>query len=305
MSLLSETLLAKRQEKGLLIADIARQLNLRATVLEAIEHQRYDLIGAPVYVRAFVRRYAMFLGVNDQWVNGELDSLLQPHNKTLQVQTRETEEIQTKRRSFLALYSFIIIMLAVGSGSYFWPIVQKDHEIDESASLLKDIIATAIVTDTSQNALANLPKKEHDQDKVVLAEGSEIISVLEENNHELNFEETHLSQANHLIPFDNNHHSLQQVSNLLTEKGLLIEVEQECWVEILSADGKKLLYALLRPDQSYHVEGLEPFRIKVGNAQGIKHLSLNGQPVAESIYRPNKNTNVHRFVIGETVSHQG
>ena len=56
------SLKAARDRLGVTVVQAAERLRLDASVIEALENERFELLGAPVYVRGHLRRYADFLG---------------------------------------------------------------------------------------------------------------------------------------------------------------------------------------------------------------------------------------------------
>ena len=48
------------------LSDVAESLHIRSTYLQAIEEEDWPVIGAPVYIRGFIRTYARFLGVDPE-----------------------------------------------------------------------------------------------------------------------------------------------------------------------------------------------------------------------------------------------
>ena len=55
-----------REKAGMSLADAASTLKVPMHVVEAIESERWDLLGAPVYARGLIRSYARLLGVDLQ-----------------------------------------------------------------------------------------------------------------------------------------------------------------------------------------------------------------------------------------------
>ncbi|MDQ6931566.1 MAG: DUF4115 domain-containing protein [Candidatus Eremiobacteraeota bacterium] len=53
-----------REARGLSLSDVAEQIHIRSVYLAQIEKENWPAIGAPVYVRGFLRTYARFLGVD-------------------------------------------------------------------------------------------------------------------------------------------------------------------------------------------------------------------------------------------------
>lgn len=66
MPALGERFRAAREARGLTLSDVAEQIRIRSVYLAAIEDENWDAIGAPVYVRGFLRTYARFLGLDPE-----------------------------------------------------------------------------------------------------------------------------------------------------------------------------------------------------------------------------------------------
>jgi cytoskeletal protein RodZ len=54
-----------RERRGVTLVQAAERLRVDVGVLTALEQERFDSLGAPVYVRGHLRRYAEFLGEPD------------------------------------------------------------------------------------------------------------------------------------------------------------------------------------------------------------------------------------------------
>lgn len=55
-----------REARGLTLSEVAEQIRIRSIYLAAIEDENWAAIGAPVYVRGFLRTYARFLGLDPE-----------------------------------------------------------------------------------------------------------------------------------------------------------------------------------------------------------------------------------------------
>ena len=55
-----------REARGLALSDAAEQIRIRSVYLAAIEEENWSAIGAPVYVRGFLRTYARYLGIDPE-----------------------------------------------------------------------------------------------------------------------------------------------------------------------------------------------------------------------------------------------
>lgn len=63
---LGERFRAAREARGLSLSDVAEQIRIRSVYLAAIEDENWPAIGAPVYIRGFLRTYARFLGLEPE-----------------------------------------------------------------------------------------------------------------------------------------------------------------------------------------------------------------------------------------------
>ncbi|MBC5799409.1 MAG: helix-turn-helix domain-containing protein [Candidatus Eremiobacteraeota bacterium] len=63
---LGDELRAAREARGLSLSQVSERIHIRSLYLESIEGEDWPSIGAPVYVRGFIRTYARFLGVDPE-----------------------------------------------------------------------------------------------------------------------------------------------------------------------------------------------------------------------------------------------
>jgi cytoskeleton protein RodZ len=63
---LGERFRAAREARGLSLSDVADQIRIRSVYLAALEDESWNAIGAPVYIRGFLRTYARFLGIDPE-----------------------------------------------------------------------------------------------------------------------------------------------------------------------------------------------------------------------------------------------
>lgn len=65
-----------RERRGIGLAECERATKIRASLLRAIEDERFDRLPEPAYTRGFLRTYARFLGVDEHRVLSEYDARL-------------------------------------------------------------------------------------------------------------------------------------------------------------------------------------------------------------------------------------
>lgn len=71
---LGERFRAAREQRGLTLSDVAENVRIRSVYLAAIEEDNWKAIGAPVYIRGFLRTYARFLGLDAEEAVSEFNT---------------------------------------------------------------------------------------------------------------------------------------------------------------------------------------------------------------------------------------
>jgi cytoskeletal protein RodZ len=71
---LGERFRAVREQRGLTLSDVAEHVRIRSVYLAAIEEENWKAIGAPVYIRGFLRTYARFLGLDPEEAVAEFNA---------------------------------------------------------------------------------------------------------------------------------------------------------------------------------------------------------------------------------------
>lgn len=78
MAGLGERFRAAREARGLSLSDVSEQIRIRSVYLAAIEEERWSAIGAPVYIRGFLRTYARFLGLDPDEIVTDFNAATAP-----------------------------------------------------------------------------------------------------------------------------------------------------------------------------------------------------------------------------------
>ncbi len=122
---LGRQLQSARAVKGLTIEEAARQLHCDVSLLAALEDDRANDIGAAVFVRGHLRRYAEFLGANAeelcaQWASGPGAAASLPDLARAPQAPRVIDSAKWTRRGVLAVAAIALLLalwLVLQSGS--------------------------------------------------------------------------------------------------------------------------------------------------------------------------------------------
>lgn len=139
---LGPILRTEREKKGLSIEDVALHLKISGRVIRALEEGDDEGLPHSVYVRGFVRAYAIFLGFNDEELSAALDAVdLEESSSSPQSVYTPIDESPLSRKKIVA---FIVALGIVAGGAYAYV---------EYANLFSDdIIPATAVTSTAKPA---------------------------------------------------------------------------------------------------------------------------------------------------------
>jgi cytoskeleton protein RodZ len=111
---IGETLRSARERMGLGVVQAAERLHVDAEVIDALETGRFKALGAPVFVRGHLRRYAELLGEPDaplQQRYASTDEASSPPDLT-RVPHRSTPVATTKPRRWPLIVLTIVLLVS-------------------------------------------------------------------------------------------------------------------------------------------------------------------------------------------------
>ena len=115
MPAIGQRLREAREARGLTLSEVAEQIRIRTVYLDAIENEDWSAIGAPVYIRGFLRTYARFLGLDAEEVVAQFN--LSESKRSAIVPSRselaEVEPAGRTRRLALSPLIWIASLVAV------------------------------------------------------------------------------------------------------------------------------------------------------------------------------------------------
>lgn len=240
---LGERLRSARKAKALSVAQVSEALHLEEALVVALEEERFAALGAPVFVRGHLRRYAQLVGLPVQSV---LDAYLaaSPESSEPPALTRRRTESELTRVGPMALWVAGAVVL-VGLAMF---LASGDEEP-----------ATAVVPAAPADAAqAALPR-----DPVPLADPiSPVAAVLDSSPAA-----TPVEPAQSMAPDS----ALPANSAAPERVQLVLAFAEDSWVNVTDAE-RRLLYGLQRAGTRQELTGLPPFRLMLGNARGTTVL---------------------------------
>jgi cytoskeleton protein RodZ len=259
---IGQRLRAGRERAGLSMAAAAEKLHLDIKVIEALEADRFAELGASVYVRGHLRRYADFVGEPGV----ELVNIYAARSEARPPPPDLTQIPQAERRTdprrlvtpLVGLGCALVLALAIwwvlaGSQSST-PASSGPAPSNEAAPAASDAApapSTATATAPAQPAVA--PSTAAPGKAAPPATASTPAAT--EQASSVPREEAAPARATRLR----------------------LELSNESWVEVYDSRGQRLFYDVAGAGSVQSIEGRPPLRVVLGNAAAVA-VQVDGQP---------------------------
>lgn len=235
-----------RQESGLSFKEIQDSIKVRAKYLQALEEENYKLIPGEAYVRAFIKGYGNFLGLNGKELVEEYKEKLKKEREALEKELEQEEEEQSTgifQNKIVSSIIVIIVLLVI-------------------IFVVYNIFLLNKVNDHYDNASQNISD----------------VNTSEINQPELPLTITdNLTQA--ALPENSKKKSSEQLAELLEEqfnihpdesdKIITIMAVKRSWLQV-AVDGRIEYEGIMEREQTIEFQGSDVIELKIGNAAGIK-----------------------------------
>ena len=104
----------RRRKRDLSINDVAREIKIESSVIKKIESDEFHSIGAPVFVKGYLRQYSSLVGADDGLIIKKYNEL-NPEQDTLPIVNDPASQISkfivTPKSLLLGLFGFILLLI--------------------------------------------------------------------------------------------------------------------------------------------------------------------------------------------------
>jgi cytoskeleton protein RodZ len=251
---IGERLRAGRERSGLSIAAAAEKLHLDVKVIEALEADRFAELGASVYVRGHLRRYADFVGEPGAELVSSYtsrDSRPPPPDLTQVPQAERRSDARRLVTPLVGLACAAVILAAI-----WWVVSLSRSGSPDSASALP----TPVVQPTDL-APVNTPDA---ATPVTLSSSAPVNSSA--------------GKAPAAVPAVDAATAAQtkRDETPARETRLKLDLTNDSWIEVYDSRDKKLFYDVASAGSVQTVSGRGPLRVVLGNAAGVT-VEVDGQ----------------------------
>ncbi len=292
--------------------DVAQILHLSSKQIIALEKDDYKTLPGPTYVRGYLRSYAQLLGLTPENVVEAYNNLTIPSRPILPPQSAPPPQVTSSDRmvktASLGVAAIVLGLVYVWWQSNDQPLEQAGQSPGAVGQTSVDVLSQNITAETSPltvpvnlppaNGGERVPSPSASATPVESAAGP-----TKSPSGQLTLSGTTLNVAPAESP--------KLVANAPTASvrtrravdippgvpraRMVLYATQESWADIRDARDNKLLYENVPAGRRISIEGVAPFSVFLGNADGVR-VEFNGQNYDVSRY---KRGQVARFTLGE------
>ncbi len=259
----------ERERAALTVQQAAEDLHLDPWIIEAIEENRFLALGAPVYARGHLRKYATRLGLPVDDIVTRYEALQDRPHEADPIPAAVATPIRPLRRS-LAGPAWIAVAIAVlALGGYF--AFERFFDSQEIASPGAVAPSTAPVVPEEPTAPAESPAQTNEDAEPAAgtAEAQQPSAPEEASSPQASLPETTPTRAA----------STTSTATAAAEPiRVRLEFTGECWTEVYDATGARLLFGMGTPQRVRTIVGVPPIQINLGAASAV-NLQVNGESV--------------------------
>ncbi len=238
--LCGERLAEARRELQIPLREIAKELHLDEYKVRALESNDFEVIGAPVFAKGHLRKFAQIVRVNEADIMDDYYMLTRSQDAQPALSLRPRQREALSPGPWLAAIAVIVLI----AFAYWWFAVRTP---------------AAETPVTGQIAPSQPVEQNSDADDFIeVVEDQPPVGELPEAV------ETEVADVEP-EPVDDGNMSLQ------------ISYSGECWTEISDARGQRLFFDLGRAGRTVNLSGEAPFNVLFGDAANVS-LRVNGEP---------------------------
>lgn len=310
-----------RQEKDLSLEDVAARLHLSENQIRLLEDNDYEDLPEATYIKGYIRNYAQYVGLEPVPLIAAYTERVNPKkNDTVELTASPQNSINAgdESKAMYAIAGIVVLVVAIAalwmggqnktenraaqntvdtaiesqsSSELFGPevVVNTDNDsmiADESGADKK--IDQSSQEPSYPDAPASAVKNNTQTIKPVNTEREQTAAIENEANKNV-LEKPEITT----VP-DTNKQTAGDTEPSLPVDELVLFFEKNSWADVRDKNDKKLLYKTISEGRVVTVKGVAPFKIFLGNADGVR-ISYNGKQIDFEQY---KRGLIARFTVG-------
>jgi cytoskeleton protein RodZ len=281
-----------RVAQDLTIEQLATELRIEARQLAALEDDRFDQIGVPVFIKGYLRQYAQRLGVDQQKVIALYGEQVQPVE--MPIQPSRTIRLRDERQiTFWVVALLLLVLIIVGLGVWWF------NGTGDIAAATRRALGAGIELVPSKGrtvsaaAEAPPPVRVTEPERPPATQAAQPVAA-----EPASAPATESTDAPSAAPVDSDADvtvgPAADDAEPSISLALDLTLDAESWVDLRDAGGRRLFVGLAAAGRHLTLRGEPPVAVVLGNADAVR-LVVDGEPY--TIPKRGRQGNLARFSI--------
>jgi cytoskeleton protein RodZ len=282
-----ELLRREREKRSMTQLHIAEELHLDVRLVDAIEGNRFEELGVPVFARGHLRQYATLVGLSPQFIIERYEAVVGQENVPTPIPAAVAERAAIMQRRSLAGPLWMgVALIAAMLGWWMWSTVAVPGDP------LQQVVSEGPAEPVQSGSTAvPLPLPiEGEGTSPQMAEGASIASEPAASTAVTSTEvtsapvagtpATNAAVASASTPSAPAASAASESTAASQGESLKVRLEfsDASWTEIYDATGKRLMFGLGESGRARTVSGTPPLRVTLGKASAVS-VQVNDRPV--------------------------
>ncbi len=268
---LGEMLRGARLAHDLTLEQLSTELRIEAKQLKALEENRFEQIGVPVFVKGYLKQYGLRLGIDVR------DLLALYHKQTtladVEVQPSRSIKLHDERQITSWVVLAVVLVLVVALAYWWWSGGNFGSlPLTRSAPAATATTAPAAIERTTQSQAQPLEGSSAAPSPAISGAALPADSA---STAPAPLDATAAAAAGGIVEpsGDGDDGGAATVAAMPLE----LVFAAESWAEVTDARGERLLFGLTPAGRTVTVEGAPPFAVVLGNAAAVQ-ITVDGEP---------------------------
>jgi cytoskeleton protein RodZ len=248
-----------RRANGISMRDIAKELHLDEVKVQALEDNRFDVLGAPVFTKGYLRKYAELVQVS-------IDDVLADYYRMNRATGAPPVVGRPRQKPAspinLGRWIVTVVLLALAGGAAYWWINLPHAGVAPGKAVDTPLRSEPLPVRDQPSPAADEPVAEPAVELAAPSAGTAETSAVK---------------------------TPAAASTVAGGLRLELDFSGDCWTEVTDGSGRRLFFGLGTAGRKVSVSGAPPLRVLLGNNDNVS-VRVNGESYAVSAAELRGNT---------------
>ncbi len=259
-----ERLRAARRKNDISVRDIAKELHLDELKVRALEENNFSALGAPVFAKGHMRKYAELVGIDKDDLLADYYKLERSTGAPPVVGPRRNIPREISAGPWLVA---IVVLLVVAGAAYWW----FNREPVDTSSVVQ--VEPATLAPFASDTVDDIAPVANDQ---VDTAGAELPDSTSPDEAAPDLSSSAQDEIGPAEPIATVQEPIRSAPSSLPQVRVELSYTGDCWTEVSDASGRRLFYDLGSAGRVVQLGGDAPLRIVLGNSANVS-ITVEGR----------------------------